>query len=185
MLPDTKADWVANRNEDACGFRHSREDRLAGKTLVMLDTATAVDAEKLYVRLGWTRLGVIPRYTIYPDGRWVAHRFSGNRSCRTCAFSSREDGPQSDAGVHGILFQHVQEGWSPGRLVLASPLQVRDGPSSSAVGPGLDRAPPTTELRVWCGQVARNKISQRARWRSRSVCAPGIERVKPRPPPPW
>jgi GNAT superfamily N-acetyltransferase len=44
--------------------------RLAGKTLLVLDTATGDDAEKLYVRLGWTKLGVIPRYAMYPDGRW-------------------------------------------------------------------------------------------------------------------
>jgi GNAT superfamily N-acetyltransferase len=44
--------------------------RLAGKTLLVLDTATGDDAEKLYVRLGWTRLGIIPRYAMYPDGRW-------------------------------------------------------------------------------------------------------------------
>ena len=44
--------------------------RLAGKTLLVLDTATGDDAERLYVRLGWTRLGVIPGYAMYPDGRW-------------------------------------------------------------------------------------------------------------------
>ena len=44
--------------------------RLAGKTLLVLDTATGDHAEKLYVRLGWTRLGVIPKYAMYPDGTW-------------------------------------------------------------------------------------------------------------------
>jgi GNAT superfamily N-acetyltransferase len=44
--------------------------RSAGKTLLVLDTATGDDAERLYVRLGWTRLGVIPRYAMYPDGTW-------------------------------------------------------------------------------------------------------------------
>jgi GNAT superfamily N-acetyltransferase len=44
--------------------------RLVGKTLLVLDTATGDDAERLYVRLGWTRLGVIPGYAMYPDGRW-------------------------------------------------------------------------------------------------------------------
>ena len=29
----------------------------------------AVDAERLYTRLGWTRVGVIPNYALYPDGR--------------------------------------------------------------------------------------------------------------------
>jgi GNAT superfamily N-acetyltransferase len=52
-------------------MEHAEEvSRLAGKTLLVLDTATGDDAEKLYVRLGWTKLGVIPRYAMYPDGRW-------------------------------------------------------------------------------------------------------------------
>jgi GNAT superfamily N-acetyltransferase len=44
--------------------------RLAGKTLLVLDTATGDPAERLYVRLGWTRVGVIPKYALYPDGTW-------------------------------------------------------------------------------------------------------------------
>jgi hypothetical protein len=52
-------------------MEHAEEaSRLAGKTLLVLDTATGDGAEKLYVRLGWTKLGVIPRYAMYPDGRW-------------------------------------------------------------------------------------------------------------------
>lgn len=44
--------------------------RRAGKSLLVLDTATGDTAERLYERLGWTRAGVIPRYAMYPDGRW-------------------------------------------------------------------------------------------------------------------
>jgi GNAT superfamily N-acetyltransferase len=44
--------------------------RLAGKTLLVLDTVTGDLAEKLYMSLGWTPVGVIPRYAMYPDGRW-------------------------------------------------------------------------------------------------------------------
>jgi GNAT superfamily N-acetyltransferase len=33
--------------------------RLPGKTLLVLDTATGDLADKLYVRLGWTRVGII------------------------------------------------------------------------------------------------------------------------------
>ena len=40
-----------------------------GKTLLVLDTVTGDDAERLYTRLGWTRVGVIPNYALYPDGR--------------------------------------------------------------------------------------------------------------------
>ena len=39
----------------------------AGKTLLVLDTASA-DAERLYVRAGWQRCGVIPDYALWPDG---------------------------------------------------------------------------------------------------------------------
>jgi GNAT superfamily N-acetyltransferase len=39
----------------------------AGKTLLVLDTASA-DAERLYVRGGWQRCGVIPDYALWPDG---------------------------------------------------------------------------------------------------------------------
>jgi GNAT superfamily N-acetyltransferase len=45
------------------------EARAAGKTLLVLDTVTGDDAERLYERLGWTRVGVIPGYALYPDGR--------------------------------------------------------------------------------------------------------------------
>lgn len=44
--------------------------RLAGKSLLVLDTVTGDPAERLYARLGWTRVGVIPKYALYPDGRW-------------------------------------------------------------------------------------------------------------------
>lgn len=40
-----------------------------GKTLLVLDTVTGDSAERLYERLGWTRVGVIPGYALYPDGR--------------------------------------------------------------------------------------------------------------------
>lgn len=42
----------------------------AGKTLLVLDTASA-DAERLYDRLGWQRVGVIPGYALWPDGGLV------------------------------------------------------------------------------------------------------------------
>lgn len=45
------------------------EARTAGKTLLVLDTVTGSTAERLYERLGWNRVGVIPGYALYPDGR--------------------------------------------------------------------------------------------------------------------
>ncbi len=44
-----------------------REAQAAGKTLLVLDTASA-DAERLYARLGWQRCGVIPGYALLPQG---------------------------------------------------------------------------------------------------------------------
>jgi GNAT superfamily N-acetyltransferase len=43
--------------------------RAAGRTLLVLDTVTGSDAERLYERLGWTRVGVVPGYALMPDGR--------------------------------------------------------------------------------------------------------------------
>ena len=40
-----------------------------GKTLLVLDTVTGSDAERLYLRLGWQRVGVVPDYAVWPDGR--------------------------------------------------------------------------------------------------------------------
>jgi GNAT superfamily N-acetyltransferase len=45
------------------------EARAEGKTLLVLDTVTGDGAESLYTKLGWTRVGVIPGYALYPDGR--------------------------------------------------------------------------------------------------------------------
>jgi GNAT superfamily N-acetyltransferase len=54
-----------------------------GKTLLVLDTASA-DAERLYQRLGWQRVGVVPNYALLPDGGL----------CDT-VFFYRELGPQA------------------------------------------------------------------------------------------
>ncbi|TWO69919.1 GNAT family N-acetyltransferase [Caenimonas sedimenti] len=43
------------------------EARALGKTLLVLDTASA-DAGRLYARLGWQRCGLIPGYALLPQG---------------------------------------------------------------------------------------------------------------------
>ena len=45
------------------------EARAEGKTLLVLDAVTGDAAARLYARLGWTRVGEIPGYALYPDGR--------------------------------------------------------------------------------------------------------------------
>ena len=44
------------------------EARKAQKTLLVLDTVTGSDADRLYVRGGWQRVGEIPDYALMPDG---------------------------------------------------------------------------------------------------------------------
>jgi len=41
--------------------------RASGRTLLVLDTASA-DAERLYARAGWVRVGEIPGYALWPRG---------------------------------------------------------------------------------------------------------------------
>jgi GNAT superfamily N-acetyltransferase len=46
-----------------------QEARTEGRTLLVLDAVTGGDAARLYERLGWNTVGVIPGYALYPDGR--------------------------------------------------------------------------------------------------------------------
>jgi len=48
-----------------------REAQARGRWLLTLDTATA-EAERLYVRMGWTAAGPIPDYAMNPDGSLTA-----------------------------------------------------------------------------------------------------------------
>lgn len=60
----------ARRGGLGAALMRAAEDgaRAAGKTLLVLDTATGGDAERLYARLGWNRVGVIPDYALWPQG---------------------------------------------------------------------------------------------------------------------
>jgi GNAT superfamily N-acetyltransferase len=42
--------------------------RECGKTLLVLDAVTGGDAARMYERLGWQRVGVIPGYALMPRG---------------------------------------------------------------------------------------------------------------------
>jgi hypothetical protein len=42
--------------------------RRAGKSVLVLDTVTGSNAERLYERAGWSRVGVIPNYALWPQG---------------------------------------------------------------------------------------------------------------------
>ena len=43
-----------------------------GRTLLVLDTVTGGDAERLYARQGWQRCGEIPRYALFPSGGYCS-----------------------------------------------------------------------------------------------------------------
>ncbi len=43
-----------------------------GRTVLVLDTVTGGDAERLYARAGWTVVGSIPDYALMPDGALCA-----------------------------------------------------------------------------------------------------------------
>jgi GNAT superfamily N-acetyltransferase len=64
----------ARRRGIAAALLAAVEDaaRAAGKTLLVLDTVTGGDAERLYAREGWQRCGVIPDYALFPDGRFCS-----------------------------------------------------------------------------------------------------------------
>jgi GNAT superfamily N-acetyltransferase len=47
--------------------RAETEAKARGRTLLVLDTASA-EAERLYVRTGWQRVGVVPDYAMWPQG---------------------------------------------------------------------------------------------------------------------
>ncbi len=49
--------------------------RAAGKSVLVLDTVTGGDAERLYQRAGWQRVGEIPKYALRPDGPFCATTF--------------------------------------------------------------------------------------------------------------
>jgi GNAT superfamily N-acetyltransferase len=58
------AKMLVHRRARRHGLGAARE---CGKTLLVLDTASA-DAERLYERSGWVRVGVIPGYALLPKG---------------------------------------------------------------------------------------------------------------------
>jgi ribosomal protein S18 acetylase RimI-like enzyme len=62
--PDARRDGIAR------GLMLALEEqaRNVGRTLLTLDTASEA-AEKLYLSLGYVRVGIIPRYSVRPDSR--------------------------------------------------------------------------------------------------------------------
>ena len=46
--------------------------RDCGKTVLVLDAVTNGPAARLYERLGWVKVGDVPRYALTPDGAWCS-----------------------------------------------------------------------------------------------------------------
>jgi GNAT superfamily N-acetyltransferase len=49
--------------------------RAERRTVLVLDTVTGGDAERLYERAGWQRVGTVPNYALMPDGRFCGTTF--------------------------------------------------------------------------------------------------------------
>ncbi|MGO4303172.1 GNAT family N-acetyltransferase [Cupriavidus sp. RAF12] len=49
--------------------------RAEGKNVLVLDTVTGGDAERLYERAGWQRVGVVPKYALMPNGEFCGTTF--------------------------------------------------------------------------------------------------------------
>ncbi|QBR03124.1 GNAT family N-acetyltransferase [Paraburkholderia pallida] len=75
------AKMLVRRSARRCGIAQrlmAAVDEVAreeGKTVLVLDTVTGGDAERLYERAGWQRVGVVPKYALMPDGEFCATTF--------------------------------------------------------------------------------------------------------------
>jgi len=58
--------------------RAEAEAKARGRTLLVLDTAGA-EAERLYARTGWQRVGVVPDYAMWPAGGFCDTTFFWKR----------------------------------------------------------------------------------------------------------
>ena len=66
----------ARRRGVGAALLRAAEDtaRDCGRSLLVLDTASG-DAERLYARQGWVRVGVVPDFALLPDGDLCATTF--------------------------------------------------------------------------------------------------------------
>ena len=66
--PRARRQGVAQRLMSALDDEARRE----GRSVLVLDTVTGSDAERLYTRAGWQRVGEIPRYAMMPGGEFCS-----------------------------------------------------------------------------------------------------------------
>jgi len=92
-----------------------REARTEGKTLLVLDAVTGGDAARLYERIGWNTVGVIPNYALYPDGRL----------CDTTVFWKTILGQCVATGASGARLGTASRTWRSPRTPVRQPRRRR------------------------------------------------------------
>lgn len=66
------------RRRGVAGLLMGAVDKVAleeGKSVLVLDTVTGGDAERLYQRAGWQSAGTVPRYALMPGGAYCGTTF--------------------------------------------------------------------------------------------------------------
>ena len=53
----------------------AEEARASGRTLLVLDTVTGGNGARLYEKLGWVRVGEVPRFALFPQGGFCGTTF--------------------------------------------------------------------------------------------------------------
>jgi GNAT superfamily N-acetyltransferase len=66
VAPTARGQGIAGKLMQAV----EQESRRAGKTMLVLDTVTGSTADRLYTKLGWNRVGEIPKYALDPAGNF-------------------------------------------------------------------------------------------------------------------
>ncbi|MDR5752917.1 MULTISPECIES: GNAT family N-acetyltransferase [unclassified Caballeronia] len=75
------AKMLVHRQARRCGVGRllmaeaERAAREENKSVLVLDTVTGGDAERLYERAGWQRVGEVPNYALMPDGELCGTTF--------------------------------------------------------------------------------------------------------------
>ena len=75
------AKMLVHRSARRCGIAQQlmaaadTEALAHGKSVLVLDTVTGGDAERLYERAGWQRVGTVPKYALMPSGEFCATTF--------------------------------------------------------------------------------------------------------------
>jgi predicted GNAT family acetyltransferase len=112
-------------------MRHAEQvARDCGKWLLVLDTASP-DAERLYERQGWQRVGVVPDYALMPDGALCDTAFY-YRKLEPLALDNPVWSALAGCGTHAAMAQ--RHGLAARYPRDVSPLAGLRGPSPQAFG---------------------------------------------------